>query len=257
MDFREVLGLPHEKRILEVAAVTHHWVLFCGPGPGRDLAQAVADMEGLPFVAVDPQTPDPVEAIEDAQEGILYLDQIERCAWETLEAIFAQASSVMVIGRGDTCPCGKWGVEGARCLCAVDALREHYRRVYRIAEYFDLVAQLPAQGWRDLQQRPEDQEPASAIRRRVEAARAVVVAHQPTWREGIAHDVYALLEAATRVLGLTLEQRDRILRVARSVAALEGDGTPRPYHVSEALQYSLGFFRRSRGFTLPSAEVQA
>ena len=46
-----------------------------------------------------------------------------------------------------------------------------------------------------------------------------------------------LLENAVTRLGLSARAYDRILRVSRTLADLEGDGAIRPRHVAEAIQY--------------------
>ena len=47
----------------------------------------------------------------------------------------------------------------------------------------------------------------------------------------------ALMEQAFRKLGLSARGYHRILRVARTIADLDGSETIRPDHLAEALQY--------------------
>jgi magnesium chelatase family protein len=46
-----------------------------------------------------------------------------------------------------------------------------------------------------------------------------------------------LLKQAMSELGLSARAYDRILKVARTIADLEGEAEIRPYHLSEAIQY--------------------
>jgi len=47
----------------------------------------------------------------------------------------------------------------------------------------------------------------------------------------------ALMKQAFDAMGLTARSYDRILRVARTVADLEGSETIQPNHLAEAIQY--------------------
>ena len=49
--------------------------------------------------------------------------------------------------------------------------------------------------------------------------------------------VKALLRAAIGQLGLSARAYDRLLKVARTIADLEGEATIAPVHVAEAIQY--------------------
>jgi magnesium chelatase family protein len=50
-------------------------------------------------------------------------------------------------------------------------------------------------------------------------------------------DCERLLERAMAQQGLTARAHDRILKVARTIADLEGSGAPEPKHIAEAIQY--------------------
>ena len=49
-----------------------------------------------------------------------------------------------------------------------------------------------------------------------------------------------LMRGAFEALGLTARSYDRILRVARTIADLDGSETLRPEHIAEAVQYRVG-----------------
>lgn len=52
-----------------------------------------------------------------------------------------------------------------------------------------------------------------------------------------------LMENAYKKMGLTARSYDRILRVARTIADLEGAETIEPEHLAEAIQYRTWDFR--------------
>ena len=100
-------------------------------------------------------------------------------------------------------------------------------------------------------------EPSSAIKARVDRARAV-----QTRRSGspcnsqlgrveldrfcaLDEDCQKLMRGAFDRLGLTARSYDRILRVARTIADLEGSPGIRVHHLAEAIQYrESGYLRR-------------
>ena len=99
---------------------------------------------------------------------------------------------------------------------------------------------------------PPPAEPSAAIRQRVNAARAVQTARygpdgpacnaQMGPRELREHckldgECQRLIRGAYDRLGLTARGYDRILRVARTIADLDGEEAIAAHHLAEALQY--------------------
>ena len=113
------------------------------------------------------------------------------------------------------------------------------------------MAEVPALDFADLERKP-DGEPSSAIKARVDAARAVqrerfagtdVTSNArmgPSSMErfcALDAEGSALMHAAYDALGLTARSYDRILRVARTIADLDGAEEIGPGHLAEAIQY--------------------
>ena len=91
-------------------------------------------------------------------------------------------------------------------------------------------------------------EPSSEIRKRVTAARerqrargitgnsALNPQQMRTWC-ALTEEGSELMKAAFRALNLTARSYDRVLRVARTIADLEGSEQIQPMHIAEAVQY--------------------
>jgi len=112
--------------------------------------------------------------------------------------------------------------------------------------------EVPAVAYRDLVSAP-DEEPSVAIRARVEAAREVQ-RHRFRGQPGLhanahmaARDlrrhcrlsgrVESLLRDAVNRLGLSARAYHRVLKIARTIADLDGSAELTTQHVSEAIQY--------------------
>ena len=100
--------------------------------------------------------------------------------------------------------------------------------------------------------RRESAEPSSAVRARVNAARSIQHARfagtktqsnarmSPAQLQKICQlddECAALMKAAFDTMGLNARSYDRILKVARTIADLDGEAQILPRHLAEAIQY--------------------
>jgi len=115
----------------------------------------------------------------------------------------------------------------------------------------DLHVEVPAVAFRDLAA-PSGGEPSAAVRARAQRAADVQAARlgprgprfngrmdpsQVRAHAGVPEEASRLLEAAMDRLGLSARALDRVLKVARTIADLDGADAIRTVHVSEAIQY--------------------
>ena len=161
----------------------------------------------------------------------------------------------LVVAAVNPCPCGYSGERSRRCTCSVDRVRQYRARLSGpLLDRIDLHISLPPVDVAHLQGHQRG-EPSEAVRTRTIAARAAQLersrrdveattnaALSPRDLERVATPDapgQALLAAAMERLGLSARAYGKVLRVARTIADLEGAVAVRSPHVAEAIQLRL------------------
>ncbi len=204
-----------------------------------------------------------------AHHGVLFLDELPEFRRSALEALRQPLEDgVILIGRAraavelparftlvatmNPCPCGRQGDGSGRCRCTPEQVRRYRGRISGpLLDRIDLhleVRPVPAERLADRRL----SESSERIRGRVLEARSrqqrryagsgVFCTAQLDARGTRLHCApddagVALLESATRQLRLSGRAHDRILRVARTIADLEGTEALDGRHLAEAVQY--------------------
>jgi len=211
-----------------------------------------------------------------AHNGVLFLDELPefpRAVLETLrqpletgEVVVARANAhvrypcrFLLIAAANPCRCG-YMTDAARACGRVPACGADYlgRISGPLMDRFDIRLEVPPVAYADLD-RPATGEPSAQIAERVTAARARQTqrfAGHPRARlnadaEGALLEDIATPDAEGRDLlnqvadrfGLTARGYHRILRVARTIADLDGSDQVRLPHLAEAVGYRLTFGR--------------
>jgi magnesium chelatase family protein len=202
-----------------------------------------------------------------AHHGILFLDELPEFSQRVLEALRQpiEEGQVVVSRTAGTAvfparsqlvaaanPCRRGCTAFRTCVCS-PAERAHYlgRLSGPLLDRIDLHLEIPAVPYSQIASASAG-EPSSAIRERVIAARArqsqrfgstnVRVNARMSGRQArrwcpVPEDATRLLDAAVTRLGLSVRGHDRILKVARTIADLEGSEAITAEHVAEAIQY--------------------
>ena len=202
-----------------------------------------------------------------AHHGVLFLDELPEFDRRVLEVLREPLESgsitisraarqadfparFQLVAAMNPCPCGYLGAANSRCRCTAEQVRSYRARVSGpLLDRIDLHVEVPAVPHADLLGHGDDDGEASAIvQARVQAAR-----ERQLQRSGMANfrlggkqlkqvcllndDNRHLLELAMQRLSLSARAAHRILKVARTIADLEGTAQIGSAHLSEAIQY--------------------
>ncbi|MEE2644707.1 MAG: YifB family Mg chelatase-like AAA ATPase [Myxococcota bacterium] len=204
-----------------------------------------------------------------AHHGVLFLDELpefRRAALEALrlpledgEVLISRAALSLswparftLIAAMNPCPCGYHGHPMRQCHCDPKAVRRYLSRLSGpLLDRIDLQVSVDAVDPLTLQHAPPG-EPSAAVRARVEAARerqrtrlradGLFTNAQLRPRE-LRRDCQLdqhgthLMRRSVEKMGLSARAHDRILKVARTIADLEGRAEIGPGELAEALQY--------------------
>ena len=164
----------------------------------------------------------------------------------------------MAKGQRRGCPCGYWSDPTRECRCSPLQIQRYVGRISGpLLDRIDIHIDVPAVKFRELRgEAAPETDSSTTIRQRVikarerqqcrfasESARARIfsnAAMTPRMIRNFYHiDSHSekLLEDAMRRLGLSARAYDRILKVSRTIADLEGADTINSNHVSEAVGY--------------------
>ncbi|MET0384496.1 MAG: YifB family Mg chelatase-like AAA ATPase [Polyangiales bacterium] len=197
-----------------------------------------------------------------AHRGVLFLDEIpefRRVALEALRPTMESGVAVIVRAREcvmmpavpllvaamNPCPCGYADDPKRMCRCSYDQVERYRARVSGpLVDRFDLHVQLsavPVQSLADARRGASSEQ----VRARVIAARAHADERRRSAAVGEDRRDDRALDAAARSLlltcidklGLSLRAYHKVLRVAHTLADLDGSDPVHKHHVAEAVQY--------------------
>ena len=207
--------------------------------------------------------------ISMAHRGVLFLDEMPEFRKDTLDlmrqpledgsvtisrvsgAVTYPAEFMMVCAM-NPCKCGWYGDPSGRCSCSPQAVESYRSRISGpMMDRIDIVIEVPAVKFEDLSNRTES-EPSAQIKKRVDEARTRQ--HERFGKQsGMCNArmgpqelrTYCALDEECKMLaaqafdrlGLTARSFDRLLRVARTIADLEGSENIQVMHIAEAIQY--------------------
>jgi magnesium chelatase family protein len=204
-----------------------------------------------------------------AHRGVLFLDEFPEFRRDAREALrepleegtvnivragaaISYPARFLLVAAMNPCPCGHWGDPRRSCLCSPPAILRYRSRISGpLLDRIDLQVNVPRLDYQEIQGRGYG-ESSAAIRERVLRARAVQ--HRRFGDAGPAANgqmgaaeirktcrlsppAQAVAKAAFEQLGLSLRAHDRILKVARTIADLDGSDELEPRHLAEAIQY--------------------
>jgi magnesium chelatase family protein len=204
-----------------------------------------------------------------AHLGVLFLDELPEFRRDTLEALRQPLEEGIVsvvrararllfparfslLAAMNPCPCGHLGDPRHSCSCLSPAIERYRGRISGpLLDRIDLHVEVMPPTVRDL--RGDGGEPSLAVAQRIRAVRDLQLgrfgaASPNPVNSAMAHDDLRrhcrleaggqkLLDDAFEKLGLSVRALDRILKVARTVADLDGAARIGRPHLAEAIQF--------------------
>ncbi|MBS0421550.1 MAG: YifB family Mg chelatase-like AAA ATPase [Proteobacteria bacterium] len=201
-----------------------------------------------------------------AHHGVLFLDELLEYDRRALEALREPIESGVIslsratyhtqypaqfqlIAAMNPCPCGRFGDPQGSCGCSPGQIANYLRRVSApLLERFDIHLEVPRVALNDFDETQLPTESSANIAQRVQRAREIQLARQGVCnarlndgqvkrlctpdREG-----RSILVAAMDQMGFPARSRQRILRLARTIADLAEEEAVGPLHVSEAITF--------------------
>ena len=207
--------------------------------------------------------------ISMSHKGVLLLDELPEFKKETLDMMrqpledgkvtisrvsgtVTYPAEFMLVCAMNPCKCGWYGDQSHRCTCTEHSVQAYRGRISGpMLDRIDIIVEVQSVNFDDLRSRREA-EPSALIKERVNKARAI-----QNLRYGestgmcnarigpdelrrycqLDEESELLLRQAFDVFGLTARSYDRILKVARTIADLDGSDRITSDHIAEAIQY--------------------
>lgn len=204
-----------------------------------------------------------------AHNGVLFLDELPEFKRDTLDLMrqpledgrvtisramgsVSYPAEFMLVCAMNPCKCGWYGDPSGKCSCSEQSVLNYRSRISGpLLDRIDIIVEVPAVQFEDLRRRREA-EPSAAVKERVNRARK-----QQHKRYGeqsgmcnarmgpaelrsfcrLDDESAQLMQQAFDAFGLTARSYDRILKVARTIADLEGSARITTDHIAEAIQY--------------------
>ncbi|MDE6513566.1 MAG: YifB family Mg chelatase-like AAA ATPase, partial [Muribaculaceae bacterium] len=220
-----------------------------------------------------------------AHNGVLFLDELPEFSRSVLEVMrqpledrvinISRArysvnypAGFMLVASMNPCPCGYYNHPTKPCTCPPGMVSRYLSRISGpLMDRIDLQVEIMPVGLDDLQSETQG-EPSAEIRKRVIAARRIQTEryandpaihcnaqmtpkHMARYAQ-ISAECAQILRNAMQKLDLSARAYDRILRVARTIADLDGNADIQPVNLREAIGYR-NLDRSSWGTHIPKS----
>ena len=208
-----------------------------------------------------------------AHNGVLFLDELPEFTKSVTDSLrqpledgvvtvtraaakVTYPSSFMLVCAMNPCKCGYFGDPTRQCRCAPGAITKYLERVSGpLLDRIDIEIELPAVSYNEISGKTAPGESSAVIRERVNKARKFTDdrlrrgGDKPgTLNARMSTDLLRkyctptdegseLMREAFESLGLSARGHDRVLRVARTIADLDGEEQINADHIAEAIMY--------------------
>ncbi len=204
-----------------------------------------------------------------AHNGVLFLDELPEFGREVMETMrqpledgkvtisrvagsLTYPSVFTLVAAMNPCPCGYYGHPTRRCTCSPIAVRNYLNRISGpMLDRLDLHIEVPPVDYASLKSTAKE-ETSEEVRARVNRAREIqnkryagtgitcnarLLPGMLNTFCSLTEDAEKLLRASFDRLGLSARAYDRILKVARTIADLDGKENIEVSHIAQAIQF--------------------
>jgi magnesium chelatase family protein len=200
-----------------------------------------------------------------AHQGVLFLDEMPelprrvlevlRQPLEDREVIISRArhsvrlpASFVLVGAANPCPCGWHGHSSGRCWCSEEEIHRYVARISgAMLDRIDIVIEAPSLTAEELMSE-EEAESSAVVRDRVAAAREIAIdragksnamlfGRKLRRLARVSDRAKTMLKRHIDSLVLSARAMERTIRVARTIADLDGSSSIEVLHMEEALWY--------------------
>ncbi|MCA6072398.1 MAG: ATP-binding protein, partial [Endomicrobium sp.] len=211
-----------------------------------------------------------------AHNGVLFLDEFAEFRRDALEVLrqpledkkiivsraknsFVFPASFMLVAAMNPCPCGNLGHREKECVCTPLQIRKYQNKISGpLMDRIDIHIEVPALKFSELSGLGDNSESSATIRERVIKAREIqnmrftgsgVYANAQLQAKEVkkycvlSDKAYEILKTAIEKLNFSARSYDKILKISRTIADLDGSSTIKSHHIAEAVRYR--FFDRS------------
>ena len=204
-----------------------------------------------------------------AHNGVLFLDELPEFKRDVMEALrqpiedgkvtisrvsgsLTYPSSIMLVAAMNPCPCGFFGHPTKECICSQNAVQKYLNRISGpMLDRLDLHVEVPPVEYATLSSTAQE-ETSAQIRERVNKARRIQVERYkgtnitcnarltPAMLKKycvLSEDASKYLQLSFERLGLSARAYDRILKVARTIADLDGSEIIEKNHIFSSISF--------------------
>ncbi|MBE7082266.1 MAG: ATP-binding protein [Clostridiales bacterium] len=204
-----------------------------------------------------------------AHNGVLFLDELPEYKRDFIETLrqpledgkitvarnkltVTYPSSFIMVSSMNPCPCGNYGSKTQVCRCSPNQIHNYLNKLSGpIMDRIDLHVEVDSITYDDIASTKEE-ECSASIKERVNKARQVQLERfkgakvynnakmnvvQTKKHCKLEPDAEDLIRVAFDKLKMSARAHDRILKVARTIADLEGSQTIKAVHIAEAINY--------------------
>ena len=204
-----------------------------------------------------------------AHNGVLFLDELPEFRRDVMEALrqpiedgkvtisrvagtLTYPSAIMLVAAMNPCPCGFFGHPTKNCTCSPQAVHKYLNKISGpMLDRIDLHVEVPPVDYAALSSTSKE-ETSAQIKARVDKARKIQQERYkgtgitcnadltPALLKKYCHltdDASKYLELSFERLGMSARAYDRILKVARTIADLDGSNIIEKQHIFSAISF--------------------